>query len=280
MNTRENARKTASEGTATKASRKIPTHIRRKYSTELEISFLKEVIVAEAHVCGWGQQATAFGKVASALNETKALPWEVDSKHCVDKFKAILKSFRNSDAAGKRSSGTTEDFGEKETLLYDIVSRMDDEAAQKQELRDSKARQELALRKEGEEIRRTSMSSQGMREVSVANSSKRSIDCINIDEEEVASPRKTKKKNACSTGTDTELLGYLEIERKRTEQEDAKLQLDKERVAIEKDRLLLDTKRFEAANEERRAMLQQIKGSADIQMQMLEMINSLKADKK
>ena len=81
-----------------------------------------------------GKQAIAFGAVADAFNKNKSFPSTVDSKHCVDKFKALIKSFKSTDDVRRSSSGGTEPFGEKEVLLYDIVARISDEDSRMREL--------------------------------------------------------------------------------------------------------------------------------------------------
>ena len=78
---------------------------RRKYSRELEVAFLKEVVFAEAHFCPWRKQSEAYATVAKALNDNNSLSWTVDSKHCVDKFRALLKSFKSNDVACRASTG-------------------------------------------------------------------------------------------------------------------------------------------------------------------------------
>ena len=110
-----------------------------------------------------GKQGTAFRYVAKAHREIEALTWPLDSKHCFDKFKAMVKSFKQPDAAQCASSGASEEFGELEQLFLDIVTRMNDEVSSKEELRATEAEKERALKEAGSRVREDATMNQGMR---------------------------------------------------------------------------------------------------------------------
>jgi hypothetical protein len=90
------------------------------------IALLKEVLANEAHVCRRGTMTDKFDEVACALNNSNALPWSTNGKNCNDRFKLLLVGFRRTDRARASASGTEEDFGEKDQLLADILSAVND----------------------------------------------------------------------------------------------------------------------------------------------------------
>jgi hypothetical protein len=99
---------------------------RRKFGEAEDIALLKEVLANEAHVCHRGTMTGKFDEVACALNNSNALPWSTNGKHCNNRFKLLLVGFRRTDRARASASGTEEDFGEKDQLLADILSAVND----------------------------------------------------------------------------------------------------------------------------------------------------------
>jgi hypothetical protein len=98
----------------------------RKFGETEDVAFLKEIVANHAHVCRRGKVAENFEEVARALNEGNALPWNLNGKHCNDRNKLLLANFRRADRARALASGTGEEFGERDQLLADILSAVND----------------------------------------------------------------------------------------------------------------------------------------------------------
>jgi hypothetical protein len=99
---------------------------RRKFGETEDIELLKEVVANDAHVCRRGKVTENFEEAARALNESNALPWITNGKHCNDRYKLLLAKFRRADRARALASGTEEEFGERDQLLADIQSAVND----------------------------------------------------------------------------------------------------------------------------------------------------------
>jgi hypothetical protein len=65
-------------------NRAAPT---RKFTEDHDVALLKEVIACGAHVSRRGSQMDKFEEVSTALNNSGALPWATDAKHCLNRFK-------------------------------------------------------------------------------------------------------------------------------------------------------------------------------------------------
>jgi hypothetical protein len=99
---------------------------RRKFGESEDIALLKEVLACGAHTCRRGSQMDKFDELSVSLNSNGALPWTADGKHCLDGYKLLVASFKRTDRARASASGIEERFGEKEELLADIASAVDD----------------------------------------------------------------------------------------------------------------------------------------------------------
>jgi hypothetical protein len=131
-------------------NRTIP---RRKFGEDHDTLLLKEVLACDAHVCRRGSQKEAIEEVSAVLNSSSALPWKTDGKHCLDRFKLLVACFRKVDRARASASGTEESFGEKDQLLSEIVTAVDDAKERGRVERLETARRDKELLNAGEKIR-------------------------------------------------------------------------------------------------------------------------------
>jgi hypothetical protein len=76
-------------------------------------------------VCRRGKVTEKFDGFARALNEGNALPWNTNGKQRIDRYK-LLANFRRADRARALVSGTEEEFGERDQLLADIQSTVNE----------------------------------------------------------------------------------------------------------------------------------------------------------
>ena len=94
---------------------------RRRFTEELDLFLLKEVILAGAHISPNGKQQDYFKEVVKALNKTNAMHWKTDYKPCLDRYRLILTAYRSSDRHKASSSGIEEEFGRESSYLKTFV---------------------------------------------------------------------------------------------------------------------------------------------------------------
>jgi hypothetical protein len=130
---------------------------RIKFGERENISLLKEVISSDAHVSRRGALMEKFDEVITALNNSGSMPWRTDSKHCLDRYKILLASFKRADRARASASGAEDEFNEKDQLLSDIVIATDDADERGRVERMETARRDARLIQAGEEVRSIAM---------------------------------------------------------------------------------------------------------------------------
>jgi hypothetical protein len=130
---------------------------RRKFTEDHDVALLKEVIACGAHVSRRGSQMDKFEEVSAALNNGGAFPWMTDAKHCLDRYKLLLSTFRRLDRVRASASGTEEEFNEKDQLLSDISVAVDDANERGRSDRLEQAKRDKELQKAGEKIRYQAM---------------------------------------------------------------------------------------------------------------------------
>jgi hypothetical protein len=100
--------------------------VRRKFGEQEDILLLKEVVAKGTYVVRRGSQCDKFDDVATSLNANSVIPCNTDGKHCIDRYKLLIATFRRADRGRAATSGAEENFGEKYQLLSDICSAIDD----------------------------------------------------------------------------------------------------------------------------------------------------------
>jgi hypothetical protein len=70
---------------------------RRKFTEDHDVALLKEVIACGAPVSRRGSQMDKFEEVRSAMNNGRTFPWMTNAKHCLDRYKLLLSTFRQLD---------------------------------------------------------------------------------------------------------------------------------------------------------------------------------------
>jgi hypothetical protein len=130
---------------------------RRKFGEREDISLLKEVISSDAHVSRRGALMEKFDEVSTALNNSGSMPWRTDGKHCLDRYKLLLASFKRAERARASASGAEEEFNKKDQILSDIVIAADDADERGRVERMETARRDARLIQAGEEVRSIAM---------------------------------------------------------------------------------------------------------------------------
>jgi hypothetical protein len=130
---------------------------RRKFGEVEDITLVKEIVANDAPVCRRGKVAEKFEDVARALNEGNALPWNTNGKHCNDMYTLLLANFRRADRARALASGTEEEFGERDQLLADIHTAVNDNEERGRAEREISAKRDERLAKAGQEVRENAM---------------------------------------------------------------------------------------------------------------------------
>lgn len=96
-------------------------------------------MVAGEHIYPFGKKAKCFENIAQELNTSNALPWRTEFKHCTDRYRLPLGTYRSNDKNEQSFSGADEEFREREQFLEDIRNMFDDEKARENEIRDADA---------------------------------------------------------------------------------------------------------------------------------------------
>ena len=132
--------------------------VRRKFGEEEDILLLKEIVANGAHAVRRGSQSDKFDEVGTSLNANGVMPWSTDGKHCIDRYRLLIATFRRADRARAATSGAEEEFGEKDQLLSDICNAIDDADERGRLERREASRRDAELQYAGEQVRAAAMS--------------------------------------------------------------------------------------------------------------------------
>ncbi|KAI9342185.1 hypothetical protein DFJ73DRAFT_944587 [Zopfochytrium polystomum] len=115
-----------------------------RFTIEMDIALMKEVISIEPFKAKFGETAGAWVTVANNVNNTCCLTLDDirDGPQCSKRLDALRKWHKDKDASALRQSGTEEELTERDTLADSLFSEMDD----LEEKRNSRAQNEKATR--------------------------------------------------------------------------------------------------------------------------------------
>jgi hypothetical protein len=192
-------------------------------------------------------------------------PWNTNGKHCNDRYKLLLAKFRRVNRARALASGTEEEFGERDQLLADIQSAVNDNEERGRTEREESAKRDERLATAGKEVRANAMSRKhGARsDAKSGNADEDGDDAERLttshDDKDMTTPtnsRRGRKKHSTS-----ELEEVLAVtQEKRSEHKQMRLKLKTERLNFEKERAEAHDR-----NEEKR--LDVMAAQADLQRQ-------------
>jgi hypothetical protein len=228
---------------------------------------LIEIVANDRHVCRFGKVIETFEEVARALNDSNALPWNTNGKHCNDRYKLVLANFRRADRARALASGIEEEFGKREQLLADIQSAVNDNEKRGRTEREKSAKRDERLAKAGQEVRANAMSRKhGARsDAKSGNADEYGDDAERLTtshyDEDMITPTNSRRGRTRKKHSTLELEDVLAAtQEKRSEQEQMRLKSDIENLNFEKGRAKAHDR-----NEEKR--LDIIAAQADLQRQ-------------
>jgi hypothetical protein len=127
--------------------------VRRKFGDSKDVQLLKEVMASNAQVSQLNTQGERLECVEKSLSQGGIFPWPTDGKHCPDIFKLIVAGFKRLDRIRAQASGTEDDFSDRDQLLYDICSAIDDADESRRRERGNAAQRETVLRRAGDDVR-------------------------------------------------------------------------------------------------------------------------------
>jgi hypothetical protein len=249
--------------------------IRRKFTEETDTALLKEVLAHNAHVARRGEAGSAFDAVATSLNDTSALPWRTDGKHCSDRFDLLVRVFRHSDSARRGESGIIEEYTEKEQLLQDITNAVDDVNEERRAQRAETSRREEQLRNAGEAVRAEAMNRR-LQPIRLSGNSSDDEDQDRVRDpgsksgtsNDSAGRRKRKRDDFSEDWMD----GLLGIEERRLDQEAERLRLESERLKLDRDRFTSrDTREAERFSFQQ----EQFKSQSEMQFKMMSVLDKM-----
>ena len=248
---------------------------RRKFGEEHDIALLKEVIAIGAHVSKRGSQMENFDAISDTLNKSGVLLWSTDAKHCLDRYRLLIVTFKREDRARASASGTEEEFCERDQLLSDIITAADDVNERGRIERLEMVKRDKDPLKAGEKIRSQTMDRRGKNTIS--NDDEEEINSVlsveeilegNEEVDSIPGSRKKRKRNANYDLEDT----IQAAESKRSEQEEMRLNLERERLEFEKSRAerldKMETQRIELMN-------RQQEDNTKVQMKMMSVMEEV-----
>jgi len=224
---------------------------RRKFTEDMDLNLLREVINANAHLKKHGMQSKAFDTVAECLNAAKVLPWPTDGKHCYDRYRLLVSSTKHVDRGTVHVNGTEHlshtphhhAFGERERLLLDIRSR----ALGNEDGLDS------AEEGDGSTARKRKREGSG----------RVSETLLKLDDRHAEQENLRLRLEAAR----------LDLERDRVELDKARFALEKEMHIAKLEEIRLQTQQQKQLIEEQRLHAEQMRNSTRMQVQMLELLS-------
>ena len=137
-----------------------------RFADAADILLLKSISCSSAHLAAWGKKGALFEEVHKQF--LGAAPAGVlagrdrpSQKTLEDRFKTIVSRRRKAVKENAAASGIVEVYGEKETLLDDIILEMDEKAADNREERNEKSERERKLLEAGKSIRNAALRRNG-----------------------------------------------------------------------------------------------------------------------
>ncbi|CAG2243808.1 unnamed protein product [Mytilus edulis] len=118
-----------------------------RFQTKDDLVLLREVLAKNPF-----QNKSAWNEIASAVADTRS-NLQVDARRVRERTHLLIDQHKKSNADSLKSSGIDEEYGEKETLLDEILSLVEDEEKQKEKQKEKKETEE----NRGKEIRKRAM---------------------------------------------------------------------------------------------------------------------------
>lgn len=264
---------------------------RRKFGELEDIALLKEVLACGAHTCRRGSQMDKFDEVSLSLNSNGALPWSTDGKHCLDRHKLLVASFKRTDRARASASGIEEPFGEKEELLADISSAVDDANERHRAERSQAAVRDTELLRAGEAIRFQAMNRRGRSICSASDGVDGDVDESRSMEENLAqrdmadaidvgsgiAPNLSTSKKRKASEEFEETLAFSEM--KRAEYDELRIKLDRDRLEFERERALkqdeMEEKRIDISSSQTELQRQLQRDNTTMQLKMMSVMEEM-----
>jgi hypothetical protein len=119
------------------------------------------LLLAMSDACPWATPRNdimaCWERIAQTLRDQVGFISNKSGTACKSHFDLIYRTFVKGEAASKRKSGTNEDFEERDALLTDIHSRIEDFKTAAQAERDVQMRKAAAIETAGQSMRRMAM---------------------------------------------------------------------------------------------------------------------------
>ncbi|XP_071162592.1 MAP7 domain-containing protein 2-like [Mytilus edulis] len=202
-----------------------------RFQTKDDLVLLREVLAKNPF-----QNKSAWNEIASAVADTRS-NLQVDARRVRERTHLLIDQHKKSNADSLKSSGIDEEYGEKETLLDEILSLVEDEEKQKEKQKEKKETEE----NRGKEIRKRAME----------NLTPKKGD----DDSNDATPSKRN-----SSGN---IVGYLK------EKNDADLIYRRQELEVKKQQLQLEEEKFKLEKHERMQKLENDKQEKTLMFELL-----------
>jgi len=110
-----------------------------------------------AHLAEWGKGKETHVPAADHFNQQPAKPLHVDGKAVKDRFKLLKAKFENNEAAVAKESGIVEEVTEKDALMADACSAMNDSRLRAAKANEETTKKDNALLQAGADARQSAL---------------------------------------------------------------------------------------------------------------------------
>ena len=207
---------------------------RSKYTAEEDLIILREVAATKAHIAPYGRTLELFQTAAKKVNGNAKFTVEATAKGIFDRYTRLQKDFDKSERKTCLLSGVGGEIGEAEELLAMMKEARDDAALQARMEKEALRAQEEAKIRKGEELVMLATERVPRRDDAV----------VEIGEGDDDARPKKKRRDNVRLGAD---LFTGEVDRFA----DSIRESDDARIALDRERLLFEQKRFEREMQER-----------------------------
>jgi hypothetical protein len=126
-----------------------------RFNTESEMTLLRTVCALTPWEAAYGKTLSVWGQIATVLQSSGL---NVDGKRARAKFDSLIKEWRERVAKEEKQSGINVEYGEKEILLEDIKSAMEEWSTHGQEALEISKSAKQKADAQGKDIRDASLS--------------------------------------------------------------------------------------------------------------------------
>jgi hypothetical protein len=209
-----------------------------RFNEIAEVALLKQVLASAPWEASHGNSQKNWDEVAVSL---RSAGLEVNGRRVKIKLESLINAWRRQCAKEEKQSGVAVAYSEKEVMLEDIRTQLDDWSAHGRQAVDSANKARIKAQAEGKDIRKESMS--GM---------KRQREPSDEDgEKDEIVPSSSSSRRRRSSGSFEE--SFAELKDSFVENAETRMRLREKELVVESKRIEMEEKRLEMEIKDREA---------------------------